>query len=400
MHSLFLSHSSVDAALTAALSQRLRTAVEGVAFDSIIDYEKIPNLDILVDQEKLARGKFWPPQLNEWLARCHSGVVLLTEHAARSAWVLKETSIMEWRLDRDPSFRLFIARFPEVTDELLKENKYGALDLDRIHRIPVPAPGADTPDQYRERAAACIGDTLREQLKTAAPQKTVFDELVGTLGDLLEDLKTNTLRTIAERVRAAPPAWSAAGDPRREYIASHTRKVLNFLAPYWVDASAAIRLRLLSRSAAPRPACMNGACVADYTGLMYVRRAHFMSIQFVAPEVGGGDDGEGPDYIEQQICQWFRDRKIYTGSNETIRAKLTNMKAPVYVVLPDRLDNAALKELRNRFKRVTFIMPIGEKLVRDDTLEDVEWLEPEVDVEIEGQERDRFRLAVAFLENT
>jgi hypothetical protein len=76
------------------------------------------------------------------------------------------------------------------------------------------------------------------------------------------------------------------------------------------------------------------------------------------------------------------------------------MKAPVYVVLPDRLDNAALKELRNRFKRVTFIMPIGEKLVRDDTLEDVEWLEPEVDVEIEGQERDRFRLAVAFLENT
>jgi hypothetical protein len=231
-------------------------------------------------------------------------------------------------------------------------------------------------------------------------------------------------------VRAAPPAWSAAGDPRREYIeeiarrilsgnlggftgidefvgelgvtmdASHTRKVLNFLAPYWVDASAAIRLRLLSRSAAPRPACMNGACVADYTGLMYVRRAHFMSIQFVAPDVGGGDDGEGPDYIEQQICQWFRDRKIYTGNNETIRARLTSMKAPVYVVLPDRLDNAALKELRDRFRRVTFIMPIGEKLVRDDTLEDVEWLEPEVDVEIEGQERDRFRLAVAFLENT
>jgi len=429
MRRLFLSHSSKDAALTASVSERLKAPAAGAEFEPIIDYEKIPNYDVLVDQERLARGKYWPTQLHEWLARCHVGVVLLTEDAAKSAWVLKETSILEWRLDRDPSFRLFIARFPQVTDALLKENRYSALDLDRIHQIKLPDPGADTAEQYRERAAQHIADTLRAELKSAAAPKTLFDELAGTLGDLLEDLKTDTLQAVAERVHAEAPAWSATEDARRQYIdeiarrmlagnlggfsgvheliallaktmdAGAVRKFLNRIAPYWVDGAAATRLRALSRSPRPRPAGLNGTCVVDFTGEMYVRRAHFMAVDFILPDVGGGDGGSGPDHIEQQICQWFRDRKLLRGTNAEIRVKLETPQSPVYVVLPDRMDNQAIKELRSRFKRITFIMPIGEKLVRDDALEDFEWIEPEVDIVLEKKEEGEFFAARAFLEN-
>jgi hypothetical protein len=429
MRRLFLSHSSKDAALTTAVSQQLRTPAAGTAFEPIIDYEKIPNYDVLVDQERLARGRYWPTQLHEWLARCHAGVVLLTEDAVKSAWVLKETSIMEWRLDRDPTFRLFIARFPQVSDALLNENKFNALDLSRIHQIKLPDPGGDTPDQYRERAAPLIAETLRTELGNVVPQKTWFDEMVGTLGDLLEDLKTDTLQAVAERVHAEPPAWSATEDARRQYIEEIARKMLsgqlggfggvhdligvlaktmdpvparkflNRIAPYWVDAMAATQLRRLSRCPEPRPAGINGAFVSDYTGEMYVRRAHFMAVDFILPEVGGGDSGTGPDHIEQQICQWFRDRKLARGSNAAIRAKLENPESPVYVVLPDRLDNLAMKELRRRFKRVTFIMPVGEKLIPDDALEDFEWIEPECDVALEQKHEGEFFTARAFLEN-
>lgn len=38
----------------------------------------------------LVPGKEWPKQIHEFMAKCHAAVILLTENAVRSDWVLKE----------------------------------------------------------------------------------------------------------------------------------------------------------------------------------------------------------------------------------------------------------------------------------------------------------------------
>lgn len=77
---VFVSHSSQDGDLSAALCELLRAPrADGV-----------PICDVLVDDIDLVPGKEWPKQIHEFMAKCHAAVILLTENAVRSDWVLKE----------------------------------------------------------------------------------------------------------------------------------------------------------------------------------------------------------------------------------------------------------------------------------------------------------------------
>ena len=103
---LFVSHSSKDRELTEEVRDLILPPGE-------VD----PTCEILLDIDRLDDGRPWEPYLHEWMARCHAGLVLLTENSVMSDWVLKEATILSWRVSLDPSFKLFIACSPEVEEE-------------------------------------------------------------------------------------------------------------------------------------------------------------------------------------------------------------------------------------------------------------------------------------------
>src|SRR4051812_11505565 len=121
--SVFVSHSSADRALTEQVCRLLRDP-------------SVPSpwgYDVLVDFTELQPGVNWPRHLHEWMARCHAAVILLTPDAAASNWVLKEATILTWRLSIDSGFQLFIARDrAAVTQQILDARGFGPLMLNQI----------------------------------------------------------------------------------------------------------------------------------------------------------------------------------------------------------------------------------------------------------------------------
>ena len=71
----------------------------------------------LVDYTELGPGVGVASSLHEMMAECQAAVVLLTEHAVKSAWVLKEATILAWRRSLDPSFTVFVARDPAIVPD-------------------------------------------------------------------------------------------------------------------------------------------------------------------------------------------------------------------------------------------------------------------------------------------
>src|SRR3954447_5277223 len=58
-------------------------------------------VEVLYDREEIAPGQRWREVINQMLAECHAAVVLLTDAAMGSDWVLKEATIVRWRYDME-----------------------------------------------------------------------------------------------------------------------------------------------------------------------------------------------------------------------------------------------------------------------------------------------------------
>ena len=83
----------------------------------------------------LVAGKEWPKQIHEFMAKCHAAVILLTENAVPSDWVLKEATILAWRASNRRELSVFSSRRRGVTQASLEEEKFKPLLLDSIQKI-------------------------------------------------------------------------------------------------------------------------------------------------------------------------------------------------------------------------------------------------------------------------
>lgn len=409
-----MSHSSRDVALTRAVCQELSSAnPAGGPFETAVA------IDILADYARLQDGAPWPKQLHEWLARSHAGLILLTENALASDWVLKEATILTWRQSLEKGFLVFIACDKAViTGEKLKAYRYSPLSLPSIQWV-------DSLD------AATIATHVRHAIGPAPP-RTLFDQLVGYLTDLMTDtVKPNTMKVLAERLRVQAPAWDPNRDERAQYLEEIARRllseslggfngvneliaelartvhaeplnaILNFVAPYWVDAEVAGRLRALNGRTPPRAAALN-ASEPLHSGLMHVSRAHNMGLDYLISDIAGGDHGQTAKDISAQIVQWCRTRGDIAkekDSDEAVKKALMESLIPVYAVLPERIDPDVLDELRDEFKSVVFVMSRGPQLDEDARFRDVDWLKPALDAAIEKREQTSYSTAVQIINN-
>jgi len=399
---IFISHSSKDRPLTEELCKRLH-APSGSQ----------PGYDVLVDYEELLAGKPWPKQIHEWMAKCHAAVILLTKDAVVSPWVLTEATILAWRLSLDDGFRVFTVGFPDVTDEMLKREKFKPLMLGQIQRI-----NSNDPD--------AIAAAIRASIGQPECRATPFDKLMGRLADLLGSVGENTLQEVAEKVRVEPGPWRPGEDKRAQYVEAIARKVisetlggykgvdelvddlrlstpketigqiLRIVSPFWVDAEAAGRLPALTTCDPRRTAAMNGASVSGFTAKMYVWRAHPLSSAYKVISTAGGSAGDLVEHYTNEICDRIRkdENRNQTESNDAIISDLRKRKPTRYVVLPPPLPtNEALQVLHDRFPKVTFILSTGDTLDPDESLSGVEWLTPALDLEREAREQENYRQA-------
>jgi TIR domain len=400
---VFISHSSKDRALTEAVCAQLGPYLErnqpfpDAECVSIVDWEMV------VDYDRLEDGSPWPDQLHEWLARCHAGIVLLTENAARSAWVLKEVTILSWRLNRDPSFRLFIVRDPAVvTDAMLDEQKFTPLDIGRIQQVQAFDP-------------ADIATSVKNRLGAGRPPRTPFDDLVNDVANLLAGSRAGIPRSIAEELANELPEWKS--DEPNEFYEAIARNLMtgNFgrlggvgdlvqalvnsmqletleslfqlVSPYWVNPAAASELPLIASRTPPGVAAMNGEKLPIYTAKMYATRAHMSAFRYVYIPTNNANAGDCVEDVSRQIRERVERVQQESMTTEQASAWLANTGLPAYAVLPFVPLPADLVELRKRFGSVTFVVSTGSTLDRSQSIDDARWIEPELDTNVELEQQ-------------
>jgi len=400
---LFVSHSSLDTDLTQQVCHRLAAAPGK------------PGYDILVDYTELKPGVDWPRHLHEYMAHCHAAVLLLSQNAVTSPWVLKEATILAWRRSLDPSFQLFPVCITDVDDALLARHKFGPLMLGLIQKIESADP-------------EIIANAIRAQIgQPDVCSPTPFDQLVGRLKDLLSRVGETTLKGIADKMGVQRPAWRPDVDSHTRYVTQIAGRILSedmggfkgvdelidalsstpgpdnvkqifwIVAHYWVDAQAAGRLPPLLTARERRAAALNGGRFWDFTAPAYVRRAHPLSLKHTLIPIPGGAPGNVLSYVTQEICKWMRDKRGKKGSDEKIIADLRNGDQTYYALFCGPVDNESLNEILDRFQKVTFILWTGELLERDETLTHVEWMEPVLDLNKEERAYERYLNACEIL---
>lgn len=128
---LFISHSSrLDDLDDDGRPSRRNWVLLEKTCEALRDYYG-DRIEILVDQEGLMPSCDWEQYLNEWLAECHVAIILFSKRAAHlSNWVKKEATILGWRRQTDPNFKLipvFIDH--EVKPEDLENGYFGTLKI-------------------------------------------------------------------------------------------------------------------------------------------------------------------------------------------------------------------------------------------------------------------------------
>src|SRR5688572_20358227 len=153
---VFISHSCKDnetAPLAGLSAQQAADRAKRLKFArSVRDQlyaklNKTKGLEVFLDvRGGLKASDVWRNGLHAALRTCSAGVVLLTPESLESGWVLKEATILSWRVFLGEPVVL-VPIVLDVTPEDLEKRGFGALNLDAIQWLAVK--GTDTAEVKR-----------------------------------------------------------------------------------------------------------------------------------------------------------------------------------------------------------------------------------------------------------
>lgn len=381
MRRIFISHRNVEAdtvTLISEISADLRAAGH----------------DVLVDFERLKPGATWRDEIYTWLGVCHAGVVLVSPAALAedSVWVPRECSILSWRKALDPSFTLLPVLLPGVTtDQLRGDLRYRDLGLHDLQVI--------THEDHARTREAIVDAVAR----LAATPRTPLEDLAEQIEALIVQVRQEYLE---EAIALA--GWNAAvlpsfgGTARQlslallqvplaraiealEYLslrmpqAASVDRIVDILAPGWVDLSAARWVACCSAASSPRPAVVLNAN-SRFAAEMYVRRASCRPPRTTWRVVAiTGVHGEAAfEDLATEIIQallvefatcFFQDDSANTPESQLagLVQELNRRGRPVVVVfrLPAGIVEL-MPRLQERFPFLTFLFLSGDSLPDED----------------------------------
>jgi hypothetical protein len=374
---VFISHSAREAPARQAL-EALRAALQAAGFE------------VLLDQDRLQPGAEWRPELHHWMSLCHGAVILFSESALASRWVLQEATILNFRRFRDSSFILVPVFVAPVTAAALTHDPFAELALDRIQGVPAGV---------ADEVARQVADRLAP-LRDLRGLPTLQARVERLLADCLCGASEPVLRQALHVLGAGPMAW----DPSRDLcllVAGHllradfrtamkalrevapfldaaaAGRLLEVLAPAWVDPCAAGKIcEIVTRPPGRRAVGVNGR--RSFTGITYVRRAggrypfwrHVLTAGTGSEDVAGGLIEDVRAGIRRALALAPED------GDEEIEALLE--REPLFVLVPPpQPGEEVLARLRQAFPPVTFFLLAGDHATEEDAPPpDVEYLAP------------------------
>ena len=243
---------------------------------------------VLVDIDGLKPSDDWNHHLNLWLAECHVAIILFSKRAIeKSGWVAKEATILSWRAELDPSFKLIPVMLDgETTPEDLTEVCSGVLQIDRYQCIRNAQTAQDilygivqalgepddlmasyplTPLEILQGGiAAILGDTITEASLCLA-----VEAICGCRPDPFPADKKGCAGLLARQFLQTtpntPPSCFATFEqgigpltPRPPYASAF--QLFKYIRPLWVEPADVASLRLAQKYR--HPLALNGRLIS------------------------------------------------------------------------------------------------------------------------------------------
>jgi hypothetical protein len=371
---IFLSHSAKSEAAAAILEQ---------IYFSLTDHA----FDVLLDRARLREdvGRPWRDALNTWLELCHGAVVLLDEHAIRSAWVKQEVAILAWRRLRDRRFLVVPILVPPVTVESLPELGFAPSDMASLQAITVL--GREGPSFAREPAQQWL-DILLQRFSELHQGRRPLTSI-----ERIEDLLMSSLKTIDSEliVQAAsemgedlgrwspnlPPSLALARLLLRAGLLDSIRvlgllpidppqfeRVCRLIATSWINCRAIEPIQRIAEGPEPqRSIAINGS--EFLLSQWYLLRASGAAAPWPQVEVRLGCAEDDPQAVVAQV----RDSLLLAGPPDRVsrdrylkdlQSPLAARTRPVFLVFEaPEPDPEILGRLREEFPAFTFFLLTG-----------------------------------------
>lgn len=347
--------------------------------------------DVLVDFECLAAGAHLRQDVYTWLGICHAAIVLLSPRALGddSTWVPTESSILAWRRTLDPNFLLIPVLMPGVgVDDLRNHLRFRDLGLHDLLCIP----HVDEASTF-DRIQAAL-QPLRPAPRTPVEElaETIEVKLQGLRQDFLEEVVRlcgadgHELPPSVQGPRAAALALLQAPLERTtdalDYLAPRlpaphdVERILELVAPGWVDLCAARWVAQSALTPPPKPAVVVNANT-QFGAEMFVRRAccrppktmwHVVKVTAVVGESAFDDLAME---VQTALQSAFATMLQFSESPAQQLAAVLNRlsqrgHATVVVLRMNTGFQALIPALQQRFPYLTFLFLSGDELPDDD----------------------------------
>lgn len=258
---VFVSHSAKDEkakAIQAALVKELGTE------------ENKKHFTLLMDKYTLKPGDAWRAHINLWLGACDVAVVLLSEPALISAYVMYELSVLSYRRSQPGSkFVILPVYIGKVDAGRLKKSRLDPTQLTEIEAFR---------EQDPEKLAALI---VNELTQYGALDERPIDRVVDTIRTLLDGIPETPLKKAMEALAMEIP-WQADADltgifalrllsvgmeaampaliklrPALKNEPETMQQLVHLVACSWVDMKAVGQLPRVARAPAGRAVALN-----------------------------------------------------------------------------------------------------------------------------------------------
>lgn len=212
-------------------------------------------VEVLYDKEQITAGARWREVINAMLAECDAAIILITPAALGSAWVLKEATILRWRHDQNREFQLLVSANVDMA-ELKKNQLWDPIDLPEIQFLTCASAAGIAASvkeklgpltaQLRPTPLDLLADEIAHLLAKAPPMhlQSALDSLDERIPFGVSDRHQRLAYAIARWIfRQPPPALGRMATTLTclgaTFPAEDARKILDVVAPMWVELDAA-----------------------------------------------------------------------------------------------------------------------------------------------------------------
>jgi hypothetical protein len=375
--SLFISHSSGEDELAKRVIAELRTRVED-------------KLDVLLDAEVLDAGQRWRDELWSWWSECDAAVVVCSEAALKSRWVLIEVSVLMRRKQVNPHFPILPLLIHPVAPETIRQALFHDQNLEELQVLSfADATFAATLEELAAKLAA-----LQVSAGTGKPLvgweqhlAVLLEKEVANADDLaaaahILGTRADTWLGLPVQARVVAQALLECDDPAKvgEALAElaprlqdKVQAAVDLVAPAWLrPEEVAPVANILDRPHGSRAVALRSwvRLIADWYMQRAWRSPDVKPIEFPAPTHVDQID-EVLAHIEASVRSQLR---VLEGMSENVLQKRLAAKEaekkPVFVLVPidtavrpGRLEAGMLEPLmdavRNRFPTLSFFCMAG-----------------------------------------